>query len=270
MALAQRDIDFEGHRVRIFEGGSGFPLLLLHGTGPGTSTIGNFAKILEPLADRYQILAADLIGFGLSGGKDALPYFDFALWCRQAQHLLDLLPAGKVGVFGHSLSGALALKLAGENDRVAQVLTTGAIGSAFEVNKWLKLTWTYPESREAVREAAHALVYDSSVITEPFLDNRLEMLRTEGYAEYFRAMFGGDKQALVDSATLDSSLLAAIRADVVMMHGREDKPVPYEETSLALGRQITNCDVMVVGRCGHSPSLEHPDKVLGMAAQLFG
>lgn len=270
MTLVERDIDFEGYRVRTFQGGHGKPLLLLHGTGPGTSTLGNFVRILEPLCERYSVLAADLIGFGLSGGKTQPPYFDFPLWTRQAQFLLDRLSGPEVYVFGHSLSGALALKLAAENERVTRVLTTGAIGTDFRVNEWLELTWTYPEDRDAVRKAAEALVYDTSVITDSFLDNRVEMLNTQGYAEYFRAMFGGDKQALTDSARLDAELLTGIQADVVMMHGREDRPVPVDQTSLVLGRMISNCDVMVIGHCGHSPSLEHPDKVLHTAHMLYG
>ena len=35
MALTERDIAVEGHRVHVWEGGEGFPILMLHGSGPG-------------------------------------------------------------------------------------------------------------------------------------------------------------------------------------------------------------------------------------------
>ena len=58
----------------IHEGGSGFPIMLLHGSGPGVSALGNFRLILGDLARRYRVLAFDLIGFGGEelGGEDAL------------------------------------------------------------------------------------------------------------------------------------------------------------------------------------------------------
>jgi hypothetical protein len=37
------------HQVHYLEGGSGFPLPMLHGVGPGTSVMGNFGPVLEPL-----------------------------------------------------------------------------------------------------------------------------------------------------------------------------------------------------------------------------
>ena len=56
MALAERDITVEGHRVHLWEGGEGFPILMLHGSGPGAGTIGNWRLVLEPLAARYRIV----------------------------------------------------------------------------------------------------------------------------------------------------------------------------------------------------------------------
>ena len=82
-------------------------------------------------------------------------------------------------------------------------------------------------------------------------------------------MFGEDHQSLVDSACLDESTLSKITADVVMMHGREDRPVPADQTTLSIGKILLNCDVSIIGRCGHSPSMEHPEKVLGAAKLLF-
>ena len=267
--LLQRDVDFDGYRVRTLQGGEGKPLLLLHGTGPGTSAFGNFSRILDRLSEHYSVLAADLIGFGGSDRKTREPFFDFDLWYRQATFLLGLMPGKTRSVFGHSLSGAIALKLAAENPSVTKVLTTGTLGVRFPVNNALRLTWCYPVSREDIVRASETLVFDNSVIDETFLSNRIELLRTPGYQEYFSKMFGEDHQSLVDSACLDESTLSKITADVVMMHGREDRPVPADQTTLSIGKILQNCDVSIIGRCGHSPSMEHPEKVLGAAKLLF-
>ncbi len=51
MGVAEREFEFEGARVRYLEGGRGFPVLMLHGSGPGASTLGNWRMVLEPLAE---------------------------------------------------------------------------------------------------------------------------------------------------------------------------------------------------------------------------
>src|SRR5438105_15804032 len=69
MALHESDIPFEGTTIHCWEGGSGFPILMLHGSGAGASTPGNWRRVIDPLSTKYRVLAADLIGFGLSGRK---------------------------------------------------------------------------------------------------------------------------------------------------------------------------------------------------------
>ena len=78
---------------------------MLHGSGAGASTPGNWRRVIEPLAQNYRVLAADLIGFGLSGRKKEKPYFDVEMWLRQGQYLLERLDGPQVGIIGHSLSG---------------------------------------------------------------------------------------------------------------------------------------------------------------------
>ena len=270
MAVTDRDIEFEGHSVHVWEGGSGFPVLMLHGSGPGAGTMGNWRFVLEPLAESYQVLATDLIGFGESGRKTEEPLFDMGLWRRQAQFMLDRLGDGPVGIIGHSLSASLALGLAAANERVSKVLTTGAMGGHFTVNADTELCWTFPETRDNLRAAVECLVYDKSVVTDALLDSRMEILHDGVYGPYFKSMFAGDKQQYVDAAVLPAESLNKLACDVVMMHGRNDNPFPYAENSLALSAAIPHADVILVGRCGHSPALEHPEKLLSAAKLLFG
>jgi 2-hydroxymuconate-semialdehyde hydrolase len=270
MPLQEYEIQFESITVHYWQGGQGFPLLMLHGSGPGASTLGNWRLVLDRLVERHHVLAVDLIGFGKSGRKSSEPYFDLDLWLRQARHMLRLLPGESVGVIAHSLSAVLALKLAGAERRVRKVLTTGAMGGAFKLNCYLDWTWSFPAGREELRRTTEALVYDKSLITEAFLDSRMQVLQAPGYSEYFRAMFTGDKQRYIDQAVMSPDQLRRLDCDFVMMHGREDLPIPAADNSLTLGGMLPRADIMIVGRCGHSPALEHPDKLLACAAMLFG
>ena len=53
--------EVEGIRVHYWEGGSGFPVLMLHSVGPGTSIQGNYGPVLEPLADDVASLGLDML-----------------------------------------------------------------------------------------------------------------------------------------------------------------------------------------------------------------
>jgi len=270
MPLIEKDADFEGMRVHYWEGGTGSPLLLIHGSGPGASTLGNWRLVLEPLAERYHVIAADLVGFGLSDRKPSPPYFDYDLWCRQAHFLVGLFGSDQVGILGHSLSGAIALRQASRDRRVARVMTTGSMGARMTPNDDTVRVWTFPADRDALRRTAECLVYDKSVITDEYLDNRMKVLSANDYEGYFGSMFSGPRQQYVDAAVLTDAELADIRCPVLLVHGRNDEPFPFEENSLVLAKKLPHADLIALGNCSHSPALEHPHKLLAAARAFFG
>lgn len=270
MALREYDVEFESIKVHCWEGGSGFPILMMHGSGPGVSTVGNWRHVLEPLAERYRVLAFDLIGFGLSGRKREKPYFDLALWQRQAQHMLARLPDGPAGIIAHSLSGALALRVAAANARVTKLVTTGTLGAAFPINPYLAAAWKTPRTAAELRETFEPAVYDRSAITDEFVQNRMAILAKDGYGAHFSAMFEGDKQRYIDACVAPPEALAGIRGDVLMMHGRNDVMVPFETSTLALAPALPRADIVAVGCCGHGVAQEHPDKFLRSVVGLLG
>ncbi|SFD71344.1 Pimeloyl-ACP methyl ester carboxylesterase [Pseudomonas citronellolis] len=56
-----RTFDFNGYAIRYWEAGEGEPLLLIHGF-PSASWDWN--KLWQPLAERYRVIACDMLGFG--------------------------------------------------------------------------------------------------------------------------------------------------------------------------------------------------------------
>ena len=86
--------------------GQGKLVLLLHGWGDNLKT---FSSLREALADKYQILAVDLPGFGGTQiPEQAWSLDDYADFLR---HLLDKLELEQpYAVVGHSNGGALAIR----------------------------------------------------------------------------------------------------------------------------------------------------------------
>src|SRR5947209_15869411 len=173
---------------------------MLHVLAPCTYIHCNLVPVLAPLAERCHVIAMDLIGFGLSERKCALPYFDVDLWIRQAQAILKLFPVGSCGVAGHSLGGALALKLAAGRPRIVKVLTSSAIGASFPIPQALDGFWSPPADRQTLHAAMAHMVHDPSALTEAMIEDRWQLLSAGDYPGYFAAMFAPPRQRYIDSA----------------------------------------------------------------------
>ena len=269
--LNSQKAEIAGHQVHYWEGGEGFPVLMLHGVGPGTSIVGNFGPLLEPLAAHCHLYAADLIGFGESGRKSSAPFFDIELWVEQALAMIEeiLLP-GPCGIAGHSLGGALALKTASRSDRVKCVLTSSSVGTSYPINSALDGFWTLPDTPDALKDSMIKMVGNPTALSNEMIDQRWELLQTEGCAAYFGEMFTPPRQQYLDAAILSPEEISSITAKIVMLHGRDDQPCPVEETTITLGRSLPDADIHLFGHCGHNLPRERSNDYLTAAIKLFG
>lgn len=260
--------EFEGIPVNYYTAGNGPALLLIHGSGPGASSIGNWRPVLPALAERFQVYAMDLIGFGKSGRKPAPPYFDYPLWVRQTRALLKRIPQEHVGLIGHSLSASIALNVAADEARVRGVMTTGAMGARFDLRSGTTRTWTCPRNREELIQALSGLIHDTSGIDEAYLEAREQVIFAPGYADYFDTMFEGDQQRYIDAAVVPDDVLQRIHCPVLMLHGREDGSFP-PECSEQIASKLKRADLMLLSGCSHSVAVERSGTFLALANEFF-
>jgi pimeloyl-ACP methyl ester carboxylesterase len=96
----------KGTRCRVLEGGSGAPIVFLHGAG-GLLADNPF---LDRLAQRHQVFAPEWPGYGESTGDELLEdMLDFAL---HGWDLVDALGLRRPHVIGHSMGGMIAAEMA--------------------------------------------------------------------------------------------------------------------------------------------------------------
>jgi 2-hydroxymuconate-semialdehyde hydrolase len=253
--LIEENFEFEGAKVTCYRAGRGAPILMLHGSGPGASSLGNWGAVLAPLAEHFEVFAMDLIGFGKSGRKATTPYFDYSMWVRQAQAMLARMPEERIGVIGHSLSGSIALTLASLESRVSAVITTGTMGGAFTPVEETHRVWTCPRDRQELIKTLSGIIRDVTVIDEAFLAVREPVVFAPGYADYFDEMFQGDHQQYANAARLSAKTLAQVRCPVLLLHGREDHAFPATN-SLDISQHLAQADVLLLGQCSHSVAFE--------------
>src|SRR6266536_2402450 len=105
--LEERFVQVKGVRMRYFVGGSGPPLLLVHGLGGAAA---NWTELAPLLVRRHRLLVPDLPGHGGSTPLPAVSGLEpFADRVGLVAEREGMLPAP---VVGHSLGGLIVLRLA--------------------------------------------------------------------------------------------------------------------------------------------------------------
>jgi len=113
----------KGARCRVLEGGSGMPVVFLHGAG-GLLADNPF---LDRLAARYHVFAPELPGYGESTGEELLEdMLDFTL---HGWDVVAALGLARPHLVGHSMGGMIAAEMAAvaphDLDRLVLVAAAG-------------------------------------------------------------------------------------------------------------------------------------------------
>ncbi|MGA6947651.1 MAG: alpha/beta fold hydrolase, partial [Solirubrobacterales bacterium] len=101
------EVELHGHTIGFQAAGDGPLLILLHGI---TSTSEAWREVMPRLAERYTVIAPDMIGHG----RSAKPRGDYSLGAYAAgvRDLLAVLGFERGTVVGHSLGGGIAMQFA--------------------------------------------------------------------------------------------------------------------------------------------------------------
>jgi 2-hydroxymuconate-semialdehyde hydrolase len=257
--LTAERVVVDGSPVQVLDGGTGPAVLLLHGSGPGTTGAGAWAATVDALGGSWHLVAPDQAGFGRTplpmGSRGGL-----RLWTEQAGALMDTLGAGSYAVVGHSMGGAVALALAAARPqqvtRVVAVSTMGAPGAPLSAD--LDAVWAAPAGPLGARDMLGRLVADQALVTEPAVRARAEAMQAG--AATFASLFPPPRARWVEDLTLSAQTLSQVRAPVLVVHGAEDRVTPLRTAALPLLDHLADVRLHVLGRCGHVPAVEHPQE----------
>jgi pimeloyl-ACP methyl ester carboxylesterase len=245
-----------GTQVHLLSGGSGEPVLYLHGAGASNAWLPFHAR----LAARCQVLAPDLLGFGQSDRPDWLD--DVKDYAVHYLDLLDALGLERVHLVGLSMGGWIAAELAvWASHRLKSLTLVDAAGlylAGYEAPDVFTLSY-----EQTVR-----LLFEDQSVAERVLaipdTPELVAQRLKGQVTLARV---GWNPYLYSPKLMER--LHRIQAPTLVLWGERDRlfPVAMGEAWVA---GIAGARLEVVAGCGHMPPVEQPARTAEIVAEFVG
>ncbi len=257
-----------GFETNVHDVGSGAPVLLIHGSGPGVSAWANWRLVIPALAKDRRVIAPDMVGFGYSDRPAGIQY-NMDTWVQQTLDLLDTLGLEQVDLVGNSFGGALALALAiRAPQRVRRLVLMGSVGVPFAITEGLDAVWGYEASFENMRRIMDYFAWSRELVSDELAELRYQASIRPGFQESFSAMFPAPRQRWVDAMMSREADIRALPHETLVIHGREDKVIPLSN-SLTLADWIPNAQLHVFGHCGHWTQIEHNARFNRLVGDFF-
>ncbi|MGB6329496.1 MAG: alpha/beta hydrolase [Halarcobacter sp.] len=239
--------------------GKGETVIFIHGSGPGVSAYANWRLCMPYMAENFRVIAPDMAGFGYSDRPEDITY-NMDIWVKQIIDLMDALNIEKTNLVGNSFGGALAISLAIKYPkRFNKIVLMGAMGIEFEITAGLDQAWGYTPSLENMKSLLDTFAYSRALVTDELAKLRYQASIRPGFQESFASMFPFPRQNSVKDMASDEEKIKAIKNDVLIIHGREDKVIPFEN-SIRLHKLITKSQLHAFGECGHWSQIEHGNR----------
>jgi pimeloyl-ACP methyl ester carboxylesterase len=269
IAFESRTIDAGGIETSYLEAGSGETVLMLHGSGPGVSALANWQHNIPTLAQRFRVLAPDIVGFGATERPDDIIY-SLCTWTDHVWAFLDAHDIEKTAIVGNSLGGRIALQMAAVRpERITKMVLMGVPGVGMKPTDGLAALRAYQPSHDAMRDLLrNYFAVDPTMITDELVEIRYQASIADGAYEAYRSMFFDPRHAGSELAITENEV-RAIATPALLIHGREDKVVPLQ-VSLTMVGLLPDADLHVFSACGHWTQIERADEFSAVVSDYLG
>jgi pimeloyl-ACP methyl ester carboxylesterase len=261
-ASTSRFVQAGAVRMHYNEVGTGYPVIMLHGTGPGASSWSNFSTNVDAFADKFRALLVDMPQYGKSekvvidGGR--LTYTAGVL-----RDLMDALHIERAHFVGNSMGGQAAIKLAIDApERVDKLVVIGSNPVSYSLFtptplEGIKHIAGYYRgeggpSLDKMRRLVQTLLFDQSFLDEAALQERYEASIDPEVVHLMTQVPPPANQDL-------SAEFHLIKAPTLVVWGADDR-FGALDVGLLLTRRIPNARMHIFNRCGHWAQVEHADE----------
>ena len=253
------------YQLHYHEAGSGSPLLLLHGSGPGVSAWSNFSRNLPVFAQRFRTLCLDMPGFGASPAIAWNRVYS-QVAADAVRSFLDGLEIESVDIVGNSMGGNVASEFALRYpSRVSRLVLMGPGGLAVNVfspvvSEGAKRLFEFlgDPSRNRMIAWVETMVSDRGLITDELIDERMANALRPGVIEATRQIFATFDDPHLNPLGPLWARASGIDQPTLLIWGRDDRMLPYEG-GLFPFRQLPNAELHAFSNCGHWAQVERKD-----------
>jgi pimeloyl-ACP methyl ester carboxylesterase len=258
VAFTEEIVDVGGTKVHTLKGGSGEPLLVLHGAGGNNGWL----KSIDALAEKYTVYYPSHPGYGKSERPDWLETIPdmaaFYTW------YLETLGLEGIRAVGFSMGGWIASEIAATcGHSFSKLMLVGSVGIKPNVGEIADLFIISPAQvldlmfHDPSQAPEYQAVYGRELTPE-------EMMVAEGNREMAVRLCW---KPYMHDARL-TSLLARVNIPTRMVWGKNDQIVPVECGEM-FNKAIKGSDLVVIDNCGHSPQVEKPDEFIKTALDFL-
>lgn len=262
LSLGKRRVRVSAGDIAYLRRGQGPPVLLLHGI-PSSSYL--WRDLIDPLAEHFDVLAPDLVGYGDSDKRlDA--DLSVAAQARYMVAFMESLGIHRAAIIGHDIGGGIAQLIAvDEPARVAKlVLIDSIVDNAWPIPEIARLkepAWDQImvglDLRAGLRKGLEAGIVTPGRVTDELVDEWVRPFSDlTGRRAYLRAARALNNRDLVSR----SRHIEDIDIPTLVLWGANDR---FLEPRLAeqLKGKLRNATLQVIEPGGHFLPLDRPDIV---------
>ncbi len=258
-AVTSRSVETPlGAKIRVYEGGSGDPLVFLHGAGGLLPDDPFVAK----LAERFHVFAPCLPGYEDSTGEQDLR--DMLGITLHTADVVEALGLERPTLVGHSMGGMIAAEMAavapGSVEHLVLICPAGLWDDAHPIpDLFAMLPFDLP-----------ALLFHDPAVGGPLLTAGLDFSNPKALGDFMvtnarRLGMAGKILFPIPDRGL-SERLYRIKARTLILWGESDKLI-VPVYGAAFQRGIAGSELRVIAQAGHMLPLEQPDMVLAAIAR---
>jgi 2-hydroxy-6-oxonona-2,4-dienedioate hydrolase len=273
--VSERYVDAGGTRTRILEAGTGYPVVLLHGTGGHAET---YTKNIGPLSREFRVLALDMIGHGYTDRPDVVYTMD--VFADHVVAVLDALGLEQAFLSGESLGGGVACWAALKYpDRVRGLaLNTGILArpdakGSKELqdveDRTRRLVETF--SLETIRKRLEWLVLDPASMTDELVEIRYRVYSQPGMVEHMVKLMVTVltmNRTAVGPIDYYAHSLDAIKCPTLAVWTDHNPGKSIEAVRSAID-SIPDVEFHMLEGAAHWPQWEKPDEVNALMTAFF-
>ncbi|MGI5219936.1 alpha/beta fold hydrolase [Nocardia sp. CA-290969] len=261
MSYEHRTIEVDGLRTHFLEAGAGEPVVLLHGGEFGASAELGWEHTISALAQRYRVLAPDLLGFG-----ESAKVVDFTdgrgLRIRHIARFCAVLGIESAYFVGNSM-GAINLlaDTTSANPRLpVRAMVTICGGGQIQANEHMRALYDFDATLPAMRAIVTALFASPAYpADEDYVQRRFESATAPGAWEAIAAARFRRPGAETPPGPGDRPF-ERIRVPTLVVEGGADKLLP-RGWAAEIAARIPDAESAVIDDAGHCPQLERPEAV---------